>query len=564
MNAHAAATLHSAIVRGSVSREQGYQCNLCPCIQQQQPLVQFVCVLRAQMSGQQQQVFTWGAGEDGQLGLQQAPSPADEWHVAQPVPVPGLAGLGFRADTAAGSVHQALVGGSRQSLCVTAEGGLFTWGWNEKQALGLGHRNEVKTPQRVAMPAGVHVVQVRRGGAPLVGCPCCECLSDPATLSLFLTGCVGRLAWSCRDGLWGSIRLVRSLWALQESAWRTLNSALFFHRLLCRGGNENLQTGVTDTATQVVPTPSRTLTALRVRQVAAGGMHSLALTEGGDVWGWGQPLMTWGTSAVTNVYDKQRAPSRVEGAVNCVRIAAGAFHNLALTATGHVLSWGNSDYGQLGLGSTTHVSAPHVVRSHSRGPYVHEVVMIDATTHLSLFWSVQIEELSKAGVTALAAGGWHSAVVTAGGLVYIWGRGEHGRLGLGDIWKDRLRPVELPLAARATAVCCGGTHSCVLTEHGMLLTFGRQSFGRLGRSATTDPNVPGPVELPPPPAGCSWRVDAASAGGRHTLALATAVPLAQAVAQPVDDAPAALKAPAAVRGTLGTPGGSPSPILGTE
>jgi alpha-tubulin suppressor-like RCC1 family protein len=165
---------------------------------------------------------------------------------------------------------------------------------------------------------------------------------------------------------------------------RTLNSALSFHRLLCRGGNENLQTGVTDTATQVVPTPSRTLTALRVRQVAAGGMHSLALTEGGDVWGWGQPLMTWGTSAVTNVYDKQRAPSRVEGAVNCVRIAAGAFHNLALTATGHVLSWGNSDYGQLGLGSTTHVSAPHVVRSHRGGPYVHDVVMIDAQ-RVSLF-----------------------------------------------------------------------------------------------------------------------------------------------------------------------------------
>jgi alpha-tubulin suppressor-like RCC1 family protein len=131
------------------------------------------------MSGQRQQVvFTWGAGEDGQLGVQQAPSHADEWHVTQPVPVPGLAGLDFRADTAAGSVHQALVGGSRQSLCVTADGGLFTWGWNEKQALGLGHRNEVKTPQRVAMPAGVHVVQVRRGGAPpFVRCPWCWSVS---------------------------------------------------------------------------------------------------------------------------------------------------------------------------------------------------------------------------------------------------------------------------------------------------------------------------------------------------------------------------------------------------
>ena len=168
-------------------------------------------------------------------------------------------------------------------------------------------------------------------------------------------------------------------------------------------------------------------------------------------------------------------------------------------------------------------------------------------------------------MTALAAGGWHSAVITAGGLIYIWGRGEHGRLGLGDGWKDRLRPVELPLAARATAVSCGGTHSVALTEHGTLLSFGRQSFGRLGRSASTDPNVPGPVELPPPP-GCTWRVDAASAGGRHTLALVTAVPC-QPAAGPdsdglhsaVDDAPAAFRAAAAVRGSL-TPSGATTPV----
>jgi hypothetical protein len=186
---------------------------------------------------------------------------------------------------------------------------------------------------------------------------------------------------------------------------------------------------------------------------------------------------------------------------------------------------------------------------------------------LSLYPPIpQIEELSKAGVTALAAGGWHSAVITAGGLIYIWGRGEHGRLGLGDGWKDRLRPVELPLAARATAVSCGGTHSVVLTEHGTLLSFGRQSFGRLGRSASTDPNVPGPVELPPPPPGCSWRVDAASAGGRHTLALVTALPHQPAAEMDGlhsarDDAPAALRAAAAVRGGL-TPTGSATPVEG--
>ncbi len=128
-----------------------------------------------------------------------------------------------------------------------------------------------------------------------------------------------------------------------------------------RGGNENLQTGATEAASQHVPLPARILPTLRVRQVAAGAMHSLALTDCGDIWGWGQPLTSFGSSVDTNLYARQRMPCRVEGAANVVRIAAGAFHNLALTATGHVLAWGNSDYGQLGLGTTTHVASPHVV-----------------------------------------------------------------------------------------------------------------------------------------------------------------------------------------------------------
>lgn len=46
-----------------------------------------------------------------------------------------------------------------------------------------------------------------------------------------------------------------------------------------------------------------------------------------------------------------------------VSVAAGAFHNLALTAAGRVLAWGHSDYGQLGLGGTVHYATPRVVRA---------------------------------------------------------------------------------------------------------------------------------------------------------------------------------------------------------
>jgi alpha-tubulin suppressor-like RCC1 family protein len=41
----------------------------------------------------------------------------------------------------------------------------------------------------------------------------------------------------------------------------------------------------------------------------------------------------------------------------------------------------------------------------------------------------------------IAAGGWHSLAISKEGDVYAWGRGEYGRLGLGDrSGSSKLRP----------------------------------------------------------------------------------------------------------------------------
>ena len=55
-------------------------------------------------------------------------------------------------------------------------------------------------------------------------------------------------------------------------------------RLWAWGGNEYEQCGFADPSTRDVGVPTRCLEQLRVVAVAAGGMHSLALTEEGDIW----------------------------------------------------------------------------------------------------------------------------------------------------------------------------------------------------------------------------------------------------------------------------------------
>ena len=232
----------------------------------------------------------------------------------------------------------------------------------------------------------------------------------------------------------------------------------------------------------------------RVKQVACGGMNSFAVTEhGGEVYQWGQ--------TVGSEKEPMRCPVKVPVAHGVVMIAAGSFHALALQEDGRVLSWGNGDYGQLGLGRAGNEDAPRVV-----------------------------EALSRAGVASVAAGGWHSAAITAGRVGYIWGRGEYGRLGLGNDCTDKPRPVELRMSQRIVQAALGGTHTLLLDESGTVLSFGRNNHGRLGRVADGKwTGVAGQVVFPPPPGGGRWRCTSVSAGGRHNMA--TALPVGRAEEQ---------------------------------
>lgn len=392
-------------------------------------------------------VFAWGVGEDGQLGVPAdgaegggagslnggspppggaaPPGPPKEWYAARPTVVGSL------PDTV-----EKLVAGSRYSGALARDGGLYTWGWNQKRTLGLGA--DFRT-QACGAPARVHALTERR---------------------------VSEMAF----GGWHAVALDADG---QVYVW---------------GGNEYRQGNDTGSNTLPSPVPGPTSAALRVKQVAAGGMHSLVVAEGGDVWEWGQPLV--------NFLGAHSRPSRVSGLSNVRLVAAGEFHNLALTKDGHVYAWGNADFGQLGLGTTTHVSQPQLV-----------------------------ETLSGVGVRALSAGGWHSLAASEDGDVWVWGRGEYGRLGLGEDYKDRLVPalLEATKGTKITAVQAGGTHSLLLTEDGVALSFGRTSYGRLGRTFpdgdACDP-APRPVELPVPETGGRWLVLSIAAGGRHSLLLA--------------------------------------------
>ncbi|KFZ63033.1 E3 ISG15--protein ligase HERC5, partial [Antrostomus carolinensis] len=153
---------------------------------------------------------------------------------------------------------------------------------------------------------------------------------------------------------------------------------------------------------------------------------------------------------------------------------------------GKLFSWGQNTHGQLGVGSqTTLISEPQLV-----------------------------ERLKGVPLAQIAAGGAHSTAVSLSGAVYSWGKNDFGQLGLGDT-EDRDCPSYVGALEhwKTVFISCGADHTAVLSNEGLVCTFGAGGAGQLGHNSTRNELVPRVVaEL--------WgaRVSQVACGSQHTLA----------------------------------------------
>ena len=217
-----------------------------------------------------------------------------------------------------------------------------------------------------------------------------------------------------------------------------------------------------------------------VTAVAAGAFHTCALTSGGGVMCWGLN----GNGQLGDGTTTQRlAPVAVIGLSSGVTaVAAGTHHTCAVTSGGGVSCWGDNIYGQLGDGTTTQRLTP-----------------------------VAVSGLSS-GVTAVAMGTYHTCAVTSVGGVWCWGYGATGQMGDGTT-TERHTPVAVSgLSSGVTAVAAGAYHTCAVTSGGGVWCWGDNGNGQLGDNTTTQRHTPVAVS------GLSSGVTAVAAGAYHTCA----------------------------------------------
>src|ERR1051325_1623078 len=161
------------------------------------------------------------------------------------------------------------------------------------------------------------------------------------------------------------------------------------------------------------------------------------------------------------------APLVVRAAtVDVVPLSSGSGHTCAITAAGGVACWGRNTTGELGDGTTNDRNVP-----------------------------VAVSGLA-ANVVAVAAGYDHTCALTAVGAVKCWGSNWFGQLGDGTT-SDSSVPIDVSgLSTGVTAIAAGSYHTCAIMTTGALKCWGNNWFGQLGNGMTTaginsSPSVPG-------------------------------------------------------------------------
>ncbi len=245
------------------------------------------------------------------------------------------------------------------------------------------------------------------------------------------------------------------------------------------GQNNSGQLG--DGTTENSPSPILASGLTEVLSVAAGTNHSLALLSNGTV-------MAWGANGAGQLGDGNNTassvPVAVSGLSNVTAIAAGGEFSLALLSNGHVMAWGQGEEGKLGDGSINNSNVP-----------------------------VEVTGLNE--VTAISAGGKHALALQSDGRVKAWGSNKKGQLGNGEVNNGEETPVEVKELGGVSAIAAGGFHSMALLTNGTVEAWGADHFGQLGNGTEVET-----VDQPVAVQGLIG-VHAIAAGETHSLAALT-------------------------------------------
>ncbi len=204
-----------------------------------------------------------------------------------------------------------------------------------------------------------------------------------------------------------------------------------------------------------------------VSSASCGSSHVIVVNSNGN-------LLSWGGSEYGQLGQKESKggadivpfPKQIKGVstTRFVQVSCGANHTVALSSSGRVFTFGEGACGALGHGHRKNKSVP-----------------------------TPVSQLQGAAVVQVAAGENHSCALGIDGKVYTWGKGRHGQLGNGR-FNSSLLPVHVSkLQEPAKYVSSGADHIFAISWNGVLYSWGRGSWGQTGLGTTENIATPSKV-----------------------------------------------------------------------
>ncbi|MGL4987384.1 MAG: leucine-rich repeat protein, partial [Treponemataceae bacterium] len=326
-------------------------------------------------------VYSWGKGDLGELGHGVIESNKNPRVIEKTSTGSSLPPIQF------------ISAGRNHSLALTEDGKIYAWGSNGNKQIGLDTSDNVLVPTLITKTSN-----------PSVSLPRIKTVVAAYKHSFAIT----------TDG--------------QLYAWGNTDKGVL--------GNGQTS-GYLHTPT-LIPL---NLNGEKIMSIATGYMHTIALTEGGNVYTWGDNSSgqignnTSGDTAVTSPY-------RIASLTNVKAVAAGSMHSLALTNDGSVYVWGANGNGQIGVTGTHHVPQKVLDSVKTIGAGVHNTFAI--TTNDTLYaWGQNASgevgnDNSPTNATTPASvlnniksigTGYHTVFAFAeDGILYSWGYNAHGQI----------------------------------------------------------------------------------------------------------------------------------------
>jgi len=442
-------------------------------------------------------IYCWGANGFGQLG---------NGTTANSTMAVAVSGLTV-------GISEIVAGDADQTCALTNAGAAYCWGYNSAGQLGNGSTADAHVPVAVSgLSSGVVSITAGAATCALISNGSMQCWGSAAygqlgngTLSssptpVFVSGSTA-----------GSTAVAMAAGSFQTCALNSSGVAS------CWGDNTYGQLGNGTTNPSSVPVtvagPTIGNATTQSQVLAAGSVHACAIQ---NLLGTAR-VLCWGYNAYgqlgNGTYNNSPVPVAVSAPnmlANVAAVSSLAYHTCALGSLGTPQCWGWNGYGQLGNGTANNGTTPTLMTGLSSGVtavaagYYHTCALTlvggvqcagyngygalgDGTTNSSDA-PVANSVFPLGGVSAIAAGDNFTCVLTSTSRVWCWGYNGHGELGNGNNTTS-LVATNVGLSGVA-AIVAGASHVCALLNTGTMNCWGYNAYGQLGNGGVADSNLP--------------------------------------------------------------------------